>query len=173
MYLTFTVSKHRFFRNDKHKRSLCQWIAHPLGGWEIYFVSSSRMITDRFLTEMPFSDVAEIEILYNNERNNAYHYVYDMFTNNDCLMALDPDHNTFENCTVKKCSNYDTSLVFNKTFCCQNNISILHLNICISQHKLTDITYYLEHLTSLSLSWVSMKPLPHTLITIFHSKILL
>ena len=59
------------------------------------------MITDRFLTEMPFSDVAEIEILYNNERNNAYHYVYDMFTNNDCLMALDPDHNTFENCTVK------------------------------------------------------------------------
>ena len=103
------------------------------------------MITDRFLTEMPFSDVAEIEILYNNERNNAYHYVYDMFTNNDCLMALDPDHNTFENCTVKKCSNYDTSLVFNKTFCCQNNISILHLNICSSQHKLTDITYYLEH----------------------------
>ena len=36
--------------------------------------------------------------------------------NNDCLMELDADHNTFENCTVKQCSNYDTSLEFNKTF---------------------------------------------------------
>ena len=60
------------------------------------------MITDRFLTEMPFSDIAEIEILDDNERNNADNYVYNMTTNNDCLMELDADQNTFENCTVKK-----------------------------------------------------------------------
>ena len=104
------------------------------------------MITDKFLTEMPFSDIAEIEILDDNERNNADNYVYNMTTNNDCLMELDADHNTLENCTVKKCSNNDTSLEFNKTFVSQNNISILHLNICSSQHKLTDLTYYLENL---------------------------
>ena len=59
------------------------------------------MITDKFLTEMPFSDIAEIEILDDNERNNADNYVYNMTTNNDCLMELDADHNTLENCTVK------------------------------------------------------------------------
>ena len=119
------------------------WAA--VGGWKIYFVSLSRMITDKFLTEMSFSDVAEIEILYNNERNNADKYVYNMTTHNDCLMELDADHNTLENCTVKKCNNYYTSLEFNKTFGSQNNIYILHLNICSSQHKLTDLTYYLEN----------------------------
>ena len=58
-----------------------------------------------------------------------------MTTNNDCLMELDADHNTLENCTVKKCSNYDTSLEFNKTFVSQNNISILHLNISTVKYQ--------------------------------------
>ena len=44
---------------------------------------------------MPFSDIVGIEILDNNERNNADNYVYNMSTNNDCLMELDPDHNIF------------------------------------------------------------------------------
>ena len=104
------------------------------------------MITDKFLTEMSFSDIAGIEILDDNERNNADNYVYNMTTNNDCLMELAADQNTLENCTVKKCSNYDTSLEFYKTFVSQNNISILHLNICSSQHKRTELTYYLENL---------------------------
>ena len=56
---------------------------------------------DKFLTEIPFSDVEEIEILDNNERNNADNYVYNMSTNMDCVMELDPDHNTLENCSVK------------------------------------------------------------------------
>ena len=34
-----------------------------------------RMITDKLLTEMPFSDIAEIEILGNNKQNNADNYV--------------------------------------------------------------------------------------------------
>ena len=54
---------------------------------------------------MPFSDIAAIEILDDNEQNNADSYVYNMTTNNDCLMELDADLNTLENCTVKKYSN--------------------------------------------------------------------
>ena len=80
--------------------------------------------------------------------DNADNYMYNMSTNNDCLVKLDPDHNILENGTVKKCSNYDTSLEFNKTYSYENNISILHLNICSSQHKLTDLTYYLENLNA-------------------------
>ena len=67
--------------------------------------------------------------------NNVDNYMYNMSTNNDCLVELDLDHNILENGTVKKCSNYDTSLEFNKTFSTENNISILHVNICSSQHK--------------------------------------
>ena len=104
------------------------------------------MITDKLHTEMPFSDVADIATL-DNERGNTINFLNNnMSTNNDCLVELDPDHNTLDNCTVKKCSNYDTSIEFNKTFCSQNNIYILHLNICCSQHKLTDLTYYLDNL---------------------------
>ena len=73
-----------------------------------------------------------------------------MSTNNDSLVELDPDHIIRDNCTVKKCSNYDTSIEFNKTFCSQNNISILHLNIGSSQHKLTHLTYYLDNLNIIS-----------------------
>ena len=75
------------------------WAA--LGGGGIYFVSLSRMLTDTFLTEMPFSDIAGIEIVDDNERNNADNYVYNMTTNNDCLMELDADHNTSENVLEK------------------------------------------------------------------------
>ena len=50
---------------------------------------------------MPFSDIAGIEILDNNERNNVDNYVYNMTTKNDCLMELDADQNTLKNCTVK------------------------------------------------------------------------
>ena len=96
---------------------------------------------------MPFRNVTEFMIL-DNEQNNADNYMYNMSTSNYCLLELDPDHNILENGTVKKCSNYDTSLEFNKTFRSENNISILHLNICSSQHKLTDLTYYLENLNA-------------------------
>ena len=102
------------------------------------------MITDKLLDEMPFRDVTEIMTL-DNEQNNADNYMYTMSTNNDCLVKLDPDHNILENGTVKKCSNYDTSQEFNKTFSSEKNIYILHLNICSSQHKLTDLTYYLHN----------------------------
>ena len=72
---------------SKHRQSLCQWMGCLRGGGNIYIVSSFRMITDKVLTEMPFGDVARIEILDNNERNNADNDVYNMSTNNDCLMG--------------------------------------------------------------------------------------
>ena len=71
------------------------------------------MITDKLLDEMPFRDVTEFMII-DNEQNNAGNYMYNMSTNNDCLVEFDPDQNMFENGIVKKCSNYDTSLEFNK-----------------------------------------------------------
>ena len=58
------------------------------------------MIMDKLLTEMPFRDVVEIATL-DNERINAVNYMYNMSNNNDGLVKLDPDHNTFENCTVQ------------------------------------------------------------------------
>ena len=42
--------------------------------------------------------------------------------------------------------NDDVTCNLNKTFCFISNMSILHLNICSSQHKLTDLSYYLENL---------------------------
>ena len=97
------------------------------------------MITDIILlTEMPFRDVTEITTL-DNEKHNRVKYMYNISSNNDFLVEIDPDHNTFQNSSVKKCSNYDSSVEFNKTFCSINNI-------CSSQHKLPDLTYYLENL---------------------------
>ena len=115
------------------------------------------MITDKFLNEIPFRDVTEITTL-DNEHNNEVNSKYNMSTNNDLLVEIDPDHNIFQNSVVKKCINYDTSVEFNKTFCSISNMSILHLNICSCQHKLTDLSYYLENLKSPFLSLVSVKP---------------
>ena len=80
-----------------------------LGGWEYSPVTSFLMITNKLLDEMPFRDVTEFMIL-DNEQNSADKYMYNMSTNNDCLVEFDPYHNLLETGTVKKCSNYDTSL---------------------------------------------------------------
>ena len=50
------------------------------------------MITDKLLDEMPFRDVTKFMIL-DNEQNTADNYMYNMSTNYDCLVELDPDHN--------------------------------------------------------------------------------
>ena len=59
------------------------------------------MITDKLLDEMPFRDVTEFIIL-DNEQNNADKYMYNMSTNNDCLVDLDPEHNILENGNSEK-----------------------------------------------------------------------
>ena len=99
------------------------------------------MITDKFLNEMPSKNITKITTL-DNEQNNEINSIYNMSTNNDLLVKIDPDHNIFQNSGVKQYCNYDTSVEFNKTFCSISNMSILHLNICSSQHKLTDLSYF-------------------------------
>ena len=138
MYLSFTVYTYTYtdFHNYKYERShVYEW------------TTSFLMITDKFINEMPFRDVTEITTL-DNEQNNEVNSMYNMSTNNDFLVEIDPDHNIFQIKIngVKKCSNYDTSVEFNKTVCSISDISLLHLNIFSSQHKLTDLSYYLENL---------------------------
>ena len=113
-------------------------------GGKFFTQTSFLMITDKFLNEMPFRDITEITTL-DNEHNNEHKHD-NMSTNNDLLVENDPDHNIFQNSVVKKSINYDTSVEFNKTLCSIGNMSILHLNTCSSQHKLTDLSYYLENL---------------------------
>ena len=102
------------------------------------------MITDELITELPFRDVAEIEPL---QKNDSYNDIPSkMSTNNDFLIKIDPDHNTSPNGVEKQCQNYDTSLEFNKAMHSQHNISLLHTNICSSEHKLNDFMYYVNNL---------------------------
>ena len=102
------------------------------------------MITDELITELPFRDVAEIEPL---QKNDSYNDIPSkMSTNNDFLIEIDPDHNTSPNGVEKQCQNYDTSLEFNKAMHSQHNISLLHTNICSSEHKLNDFMYYVNNL---------------------------
>ena len=75
-----------------------------LGGGNFFTQTSFLMITDKFLNEMPFRDVTEITTL-DNEHNNEVNSMYNMSTNNDLLVEIDPDHNIFQNSVVKKCSN--------------------------------------------------------------------
>ena len=48
----------------------------------------------------------------------------------------------------KRCKYYDTSFEFNKAMPFQDNISILHTNICSSKHKVNDFMYYVNNLNS-------------------------
>ena len=69
-----------------------------------------------------------------------------MSTNNDFLIEIDPDHNASPNGVEKQCTYYDTSNEFNNAMSFQDNISILHTNICSSEHKLNDFMYYINNL---------------------------
>ena len=69
-----------------------------------------------------------------------------MSTNNDLLIEIEPDHNSSSNGVEKQCKHYDTSNKFNKAMLFQDNISILHTNICSSEHKLNDFMYYVNNL---------------------------
>ena len=69
-----------------------------------------------------------------------------MSTNNDFLIEIDPDHNSSPNGVEKQCTYYDISNEFNKAMTFQDNISILHTNICSSEHKLNDFMYYVNNL---------------------------
>ena len=56
---------------------------------------------------------------------------------------------------------YDTSNEFNKAMSFQDNISILHTNICSSEHKLNNFMYYVKilnikfYLIGISETWAT------------------
>ena len=104
------------------------------------------MIMDELITELPFKDIVEIPHLDDNQNSsNSIHFR--MSTNNDFLIEIDPDHNSSPNGVEKQCTYYyDTSNEFNNAMSFQDNISILHTNICSSEHKLNDFMYYVNNL---------------------------
>ena len=103
------------------------------------------MIMDELITEFPFKDIVEIPHLDDNQNSsNSIHFT--MSTNNDFLIEIDPDHNSSPNGVEKQCTYYDTSNEFNNAMSFQDNISILHTNICSSEHKLNDFMYYVNNL---------------------------
>ena len=57
-------------------------------------------------------------------------------SNNDVLNDIDPDiNNLIPNCIQNQCKSYDTSSELRKDICFQNNIAMLHRNICSSIKK--------------------------------------
>ena len=76
-------------------------------------------------------------------------YIYNTLSplsNNDQLDVINPDINLL--CVNKQniCKNYDTSQDFKDKYVSSNKIAILHSNICSSEKKLSDLTYYLDNL---------------------------
>ena len=62
-----------------------------------------------------------------------------MASNNDFFFDIDPIYNTLPNGLEKQCKNYDASRDLTKSFILDNNIVILHLNICSSTNILRDL----------------------------------
>ena len=95
---------------------------------------------------LPFANVAEDIMLDDQQNNNGNNNLLHS-TNNNMLANIDPDINNMNPNSLKnQCKYYDTSLEFNKTVKYDNNISILHTNICSSINKLNDFMYYIDNL---------------------------
>ena len=57
-------------------------------------------------------------------------------SNNDVLNDIDPDiNNMIQNCMQNQCKGYDISSELSYDICFQNNIAMLHTNICSSSKK--------------------------------------
>ena len=75
-------------------------------------------------------------------------------TNNDQLIRIDPDLHVYTNTVGKQCHNYDTSVEFKLKFGSQNNIKIVHSNICSTEKKLGAFKYYLDNL-DMTFTWAT------------------
>ena len=99
------------------------------------------------MISFPFADLSETAMLgifettCSNETSTLH-----LETNNDRLHNIDPDRHAYSNTIEKQCNNYDTSEDFKMKYGSQNNISIVHSNICSSKKNLGHFTYYLENL---------------------------
>ena len=104
------------------------------------------MANDHSMAGLPFANVAETIIL-DGQQNKYDKFNYIHSTNNDMLTNIDPDVNNMDPNSLKnQCKNYDTSIEFNETVSHDNNIYILHTNICSSIKKLNDFMYYINNL---------------------------
>ena len=99
------------------------------------------------MNNLPFADLGEnamLDVLRAKCCNEpSTHYLE---TNNDQLIGIDPDLDVYTNTVEKQCHNYDTSVDFELKYGSQNSLSIVHSNICSTEKKLGDFTYYLDNL---------------------------
>ena len=99
------------------------------------------------MNNLPFADLSEKNMLdvfrvdCCNEPSTNY-----LETNNDQLISIDPDLHVYTDTVEKQCHNYDTSVDFKLKYGSQNSISFVHSNICSTEKKLGDFTYYLDNL---------------------------
>ena len=104
------------------------------------------MANIHLMDSLPFANVTE-NIMLNDQQKLYKKAQYLYCTNNDMLANIDPDINNLNpNGLTNQCKYYDTTLEFNKTVILNNNISILHANICSSINKLNDFIYYIDNL---------------------------
>ena len=100
------------------------------------------------MKDLPFANVSENEMLDKIITQNNYCDINSFpSSNNDILTDLDPDiNNRIPNGLKNQCKDYDTSSELQKNICFQNNLSMLHANICSSSKKIKDLIYYIDNL---------------------------
>ena len=110
--------------------------------------SSLTMANHLTLNNLPFANVADNAWLDNYRSQNNYYDINNLpSSNNDILTDIDPAiNNLIPNGLKNQCKGYDTSNEMRKDICFQNNITMLHTNICSSNKKLKDLMYYIDNL---------------------------
>ena len=113
----------------------------PLGVPGIY----RFRIIFRNMNDLPFTSIQDnnmFDIIKTKYSSN--HYTSYLGTNNDNLFHIDPDLNITSNFNKRRCQNLETTVDLNSKYGSENNIAFLHSNICSSEKKLKDLSYYLD-----------------------------
>ena len=121
------------------------------------------MANSLFMDNLPFANVSENVMLDKNRSLNNYCDINSLLSsNNDILTDIDPDINNLNpNGLKNQCKSYHTSSELIKEACFQNNITMLHTNICSSSKKIKDLMYYIDNMNitfsfiGLSETWAS------------------
>ena len=131
--------------------------------WNKNNVLKCMRINSLFMDTLPFANVSENVMLDKNRSHNNYCNINSLpSSNNDLLTDIDPDINNLNpNGLKNQCKSYDTSSELIKEACFQNNITMLHTNICSSSKKIKDLMYYIDNMNitfsfiGLSETWAS------------------
>ena len=97
------------------------------------------------MNDLPFTSIQDnnmFDIIKTKYSSN--HYTSYLGTNNDNLFNIDPDLNITYNFNKRRCQNLETTVDLNSKYGSENNIAFLHSNICSSEKKLKDLSYYLD-----------------------------